>query len=270
MADRLEEDKRWEQVYLEQSHDAAIGRLFRGLIHNLNGAIQSFSLHSELLGLSLGQALGLTREILAQGGNLSSPGMEKITKLEEIIEKRSGSLEEMMDKVNLCRTIMRMTQNLPDLQKSLEGGPYTVNSAIRSEVEFLCADSFFKHKVKKELDLAEDLPSLTQFQVEVHQAVSILLSNALEAMRECEDPFLRIESFEKEGKIVVIVQDSGDGVSADNLPHIFEPFFATWPNHLGMGLYMARKIMERCCGEIECESRPGCVRFKLVFPKDRI
>ena len=50
-------DNPWENAFFKQSYDAAVGRLFRGLIHNLNGALQAVSMQSELMAMMLGQSL---------------------------------------------------------------------------------------------------------------------------------------------------------------------------------------------------------------------
>ena len=46
----------WESAYAEQMHDAALGKLFRGIVHNLNGLLQAFSMQAELLELMFQQA----------------------------------------------------------------------------------------------------------------------------------------------------------------------------------------------------------------------
>ena len=56
-------DNPWENAFFKQSYDAAVGRLFRGLIHNLNGALQAVSMQSELMAMMLSQSLELARKL---------------------------------------------------------------------------------------------------------------------------------------------------------------------------------------------------------------
>ena len=67
---------------------------------------------------------------------------------------------------------------------------------------------------------------------------------------------------------VVRVIDDGPGVPADVLPRIFEPFFTTKPKGegTGLGLGIARQIVDKHGGELRCESRPGRTMFEVRLP----
>jgi signal transduction histidine kinase len=67
---------------------------------------------------------------------------------------------------------------------------------------------------------------------------------------------------------VVRVIDDGPGVPADVLPRIFEPFFTTKPKGegTGLGLGIARQIVDKHGGEIRCESRAGHTCFEVRLP----
>lgn len=263
-----ENENLWETAYLEQSHDAAIGRLFRGLIHNLNGAIQAFSLHAELLGMAFQQAGQLLREMADELPE--DAARESALKLQELFLRRTETVDQMMDKVRTAQMIMKNTQALTDFKKSLSGEGYTVNAAIQAEIEFLSADSFFKHKVEKELRLADEMPAVRQLHVELHELLFIFLANALEAMELGDEPHLLVESATRGKWLEIVIQDSGCGIPVADQEKIFSPFFTTKANHRGLGLYLARKIMDRCNGEIRSLSKPGCTRFVLSLPIDRI
>jgi signal transduction histidine kinase len=51
--------------------------------------------------------------------------------------------------------------------------------------------------------------------------------------------------------------DSGSGIAPDVLPHVFDPFYSTKPQGLGLGLYITQKIVEAHDGRIDVSSRPG-------------
>jgi two-component system sensor histidine kinase HydH len=69
------------------------------------------------------------------------------------------------------------------------------------------------------------------------------------------------------GQIVVTVQDTGAGISPDNLARLFEPFFTTKPNGTGLGLSITRRIIHEHQGEISVQSQPGKgTVFKVVLP----
>jgi signal transduction histidine kinase len=73
------------------------------------------------------------------------------------------------------------------------------------------------------------------------------------------------------GKIIINITDKGIGIDAATLPHIFEPFYRStdanaYEGH-GIGLYIAKKIIELLGGEITVQSRPGTgSTFNIILP----
>ncbi|MBK7859278.1 MAG: HAMP domain-containing histidine kinase [Archangiaceae bacterium] len=71
------------------------------------------------------------------------------------------------------------------------------------------------------------------------------------------------------GRYLVEVEDEGPGIPADALPHIFEPFFTTREKGTGLGLPLARKLLEAHRGTLTVESRPGRTVFRIALPLNR-
>ena len=256
------QSEKWEEAYLEQSQDAAVGRMFRGIIHNLGGIIQVFSLHTDLSGMMLNKAMAVLEQMRQSG---STP---ELTTLHDLLARRADSLTQMQDKVRQSQNILQRTLILPEFRQLPGGVPYTVNSVIETEVEFMAADATFKHKVRKVMTLAETLPSLARFQLELHQIMHVLLANALDSVQGREGAEIAVESAREGEGFGVRVQDNGPGLSPEAMDHLYEPFHSTKEGHLGLGLYLAKKLISRCGGEISCESRPGCTSFLLLVPPE--
>jgi len=256
--------EKWEEAYLAQSQDAAVGRVFRGIIHNFGGIIQVFSLHTDIAAMMLDKAKGLLEQM-----HQASPTPE-VDALLDLLSRRSDSLVQMQDKVLQSQQILQRTLILPEFGQLPGGVPYTVNSVIETEVEFMAADSIFKHKVRKVVTLAEALPPLTRFQLELHQLVHILLTNGLDAVRGMEGAEIVVESAREGEGIAVRVRDNGPGLSPDAQAHLYEPFYSTKEGggHLGLGLFLAKKLIARCGGGISCESSPGSTSFCLSVPPE--
>jgi signal transduction histidine kinase len=94
--------------------------------------------------------------------------------------------------------------------------------------------------------------------------------NAVEAMKSVtEGPrVLRIKTTRDATKtILVSIQDSGPGLDASQMQKLFEPFYTTKPQGLGMGLSICRSIIERHGGRLWAEpnARPGAT-FKFNLP----
>lgn len=254
----------WAQAYLRQSHDASVGRLFRGLIHNLNGALQAFSLQTDLFAMANEQVQGIMEKMLA--ADMPSEAQTLARQLSDLLQRRAGALGQMQEKVRSCEQTVQRTLLLPDFAQMMGTEPYTVNSIIRTEVEFLCADSFFKHKVVKDLQLAADLPPLHEGQLALHQLLFFLLENGLAAVRGSEQPRIVVRSFCAAGVTTVVVEDNGPDVPETERERIFAPFYSTWNEHLGLGLYLARKLAAELGGDLVCEAGTAGAAFRLTLP----
>ena len=250
----------WEEAYLAQSQDAAIGRMFRGIIHNLNGMVQVFSLQTELFEMMVAKAVVMLEQMQQE-----QPSSDAAA-LHELISRRSASLAQMKEKVRQSQTLLHRALILPDFEQLAGVGSYTINTVIETEVEFLSADSFFKHKVKKKLLLTEQAPPLAGHHLELHQLVNFVLQNALDAVRETEEPQVVLESRLSGQGLELRIEDNGPGIDPELLSRIYEPFFTTRDGHPGLGLYMAQKLVVLCGGTLSCESEPGHTCFHLFLP----
>jgi signal transduction histidine kinase len=89
------------------------------------------------------------------------------------------------------------------------------------------------------------------------QVVSSLIANALEAMRE-NGQMIIASGITADGRcLLVTITDSGPGIDSATLGNIFKPFFTTKARGLGVGLPLAKRVIERFGGEITVTSRAG-------------
>jgi signal transduction histidine kinase len=93
----------------------------------------------------------------------------------------------------------------------------------------------------------------------------------LNAVQACsEGGSVRVEFCSENGTVAVTVTDTGKGIPPAVLPNIFRPFFTTKGNGTGLGLSLARRIMEDHGGTIDVTSELGKgSQFRLVLPKTR-
>jgi PAS domain S-box-containing protein len=106
------------------------------------------------------------------------------------------------------------------------------------------------------------------------QAISHVLKNSLEALAEVpsgkETKTVTLALFAGEENIGVSISDKGQGISKKNLNLIFEPFFSTRPDHIGLGLTLVRRVIGEHTGKIHVESRLNRgTTITLTIPKDR-
>jgi C4-dicarboxylate-specific signal transduction histidine kinase len=119
--------------------------------------------------------------------------------------------------------------------------------------------------------LDADLPILYADRVQLQQVVLNLMRNAIDAMTEIADrpKNLYINScMEHEGRVSVSFTDSGVGLSPDHADKIFNAFFTTKANGLGMGLAITRSIIESHGGRIRAKPRPQGTTFEFTLPTE--
>src|SRR5262249_11477937 len=114
-------------------------------------------------------------------------------------------------------------------------------------------------------ELDADLPEVTVDYAQIEQVLLALLSNAIEAMPGGGRIVVRVRRCD--GSMRIEVNDSGPGIPADQLPRVFRLFFTTKSSGTGLGLPVAKKIVERHGGTIAVESEVGKgTRFAIELP----
>ncbi|MET0502701.1 MAG: ATP-binding protein, partial [Candidatus Binatia bacterium] len=109
------------------------------------------------------------------------------------------------------------------------------------------------------LELDAGLPPVRGDKVQLQQVVLNLLLNALDAMKQCfgveRHAVVRAE-LDGAGMVRVAVGDHGTGLRVENLDEIFQPFFTTKRDGLGMGLSISRSIIGAHGGRLWAENNP--------------
>ena len=106
-----------------------------------------------------------------------------------------------------------------------------------------------------EFKLADNLPQVKGDHLLLGQVISSLISNSIEAM--VVGGHISLSAERVKDRVLLRVRDNGPGVSSDQMPRVFKPFFTTKPKGLGVGLAQAKRIIERFGGDIQLFSEPG-------------
>jgi signal transduction histidine kinase len=103
---------------------------------------------------------------------------------------------------------------------------------------------------------------------QIHQVLLNLLLNSIQAIDGAGKVTVDLEA--RGGSAAIVVSDTGRGIAQEHLPNIFRPFFTTKGNGTGLGLSLARRIVEEHLGRIEVTSTPGKgSRFTVLLPLSR-
>jgi len=144
-----------------------------------------------------------------------------------------------------------------------------VNESIRDAIT-LSQSALKKGGVSVEVALADGLPLIVGDRIQLQQVFLNLVLNAVEAMISVDDRSrvlrLRSESHDSDA-IVVSVEDTGTGIDPKDRGRLFETFFTTKPEGLGMGLSICRSIIESHGGRIEVlPAEPYGSVFRMFLP----
>jgi C4-dicarboxylate-specific signal transduction histidine kinase len=146
-----------------------------------------------------------------------------------------------------------------------------LNAAIL-EVTALTNSEAVKSGVRVGTQLAAELPRIQGDRVQLQQVMLNLIVNAIQSMSGVEDGNRELHistvSIEPEG-VCVAVRDTGHGLRPESLPRLFEPFYTTKPDGMGMGLSICRSIIEAHGGRLwatRCEPRGAL--FQFTIPAD--
>jgi signal transduction histidine kinase len=106
--------------------------------------------------------------------------------------------------------------------------------------------------------------------VQLQQVMLNLILNAIQAMSELRDGIRELhistENVQSQG-VCATVRDSGPGLSPENLDRLFEPFYTTKPNGMGMGLSICRSIIEDHGGRLWASGHaPQGAVFQFTIP----
>jgi signal transduction histidine kinase len=212
---------------------AAMGYLSAGVAHEIRNPLNSISLFIQLM-----------RQTSTEPDQL-----EYQAKILKEVERIDSIIRKLLDASRRNRVISPNVQIDQVIDNAIEAfSPQIETRKIVVERQYHCIPS-----------------PITADPDELEQIFTNLFLNAMDAMGH--GGRLAIEVSEKEGKVLVRVGDTGNGIAADVLPNIFEPFFSTKSRGTGMGLPVAQRIARMYEGsmEVESSSHEGTT-FRLEFP----
>jgi len=177
-------------------------------------------------------------------------------------------IEDTIRAGDVIRGVRTLVKKVPPRTESFD-----MNEAIR-EVMVITRGEAMKHDVSVESQLAEGLPLVRGDRVQLQQVMLNLMLNAIEAMSGAgEGPReLRIKTENSKRDVVSIaVHDSGPGLDPTSAGRVFEAFYTTKPDGLGMGLSICHSIVEAHGGRLWFSSNvPRGAVFQFSLPVEEL
>src|SRR4029077_1100362 len=159
----------------------------------------------------------------------------------------------------------RALANKTDIEKV----PLDINDVVKEAIA-LVQREVDSHQVSLRIEFAPALPMILGDRVQLQQVVINLVMNGIEAMQSVTDRprELLIRSLQDETQqVLVSVTDCGVGISPENADRLFNAFFTTKTNGMGMGLSICRSIIEAHDGRVWAEPNlPHGAIFHFTVP----
>jgi signal transduction histidine kinase len=174
------------------------------------------------------------------------------------IDRARSAVEQMIFSARHASDVIARIRAL-SRKGTLESVQLDINKVIQ-DVIALIRREINVHGVSLRLDLGSSLPPVDGDRIQLQQVVINLLMNGVQAMSRMTGRRreLRIRSREHgSDQILVAVEDSGAGIEAQNVDQVFNAFFTTKPDGMGMGLSICRSIIEQHGGRIWANRNSG-------------
>lgn len=126
-----------------------------------------------------------------------------------------------------------------------------------------------RQKIRIVRAIAPDLPTLQADQILLGQAILNLMKNGIEAMRQTEESArqLMVGAKVTDARVLISIADRGCGITAETAAHLFEPFYTTKTEGLGVGLNICRSVVEAHHGRLWFKAAPdGGSIFHIDLP----
>jgi signal transduction histidine kinase len=221
---------------------SAMGELTASLAHELNQPLTAILNNAEVAQQYL------------------DAGPDHLTELREILADIVADDKRAAEVIRRLRTLVH--------KGVLEHVPLDINEVV-SEVAQLVRNDVVLRNVPMTVDLAQDLPSVRGDRVQLQQVVLNMVLNGMEAMLEPDGEHGLVIRTGRAGDtgVMVAVEDAGAGIDVHDVERLFQPLYTTKPDGLGMGLAIARTIIDAHGGWLRASNNPGAgATFQFTLP----
>jgi PAS domain S-box-containing protein len=238
VSERTAELEASQVALLQAERLAIVGKLASSLTHEISNPLQS------VIG-----CLGLAEEARVEGQDVDEYLQIALTELRRV-----------------ARIVARL-RNLGRPPSVLVVKEPTDLDALLDQAVGLCRKKCQEQGIQIEHRVEGSLPLLELVPDQIEQVLLNLMLNAIDAMPDGGRLSIHISSSETPVGVWISFADTGAGIPADVLSHIFDPFYSTKPENLGLGLSICQDIVEAHGGHISGESQPGQgSRFTVWLP----
>lgn len=243
---RKQQEHEIERQRMELAHASRVstlGQLASSLAHELNQPLGAILRNAEAAEIFLAE---------------EKPDLEEVRAILADIRKDDHRAGEVIERM---RALLK--------RRALDLQPLSIAEIVREIVTLARTDSIARHAVI-EVDIPDDLPRVQADRVHLQQVLLNLIVNGMDALDQPAPDQRRVTVRAREAaadRVRVSVIDTGHGIDPVRMEELFQPFFTTKANGMGIGLSISRTIIEAHHGEIWAENnRDRGAAFHVSLP----
>ena len=215
-------------------------------------------------------AVSIAHEINQPLGSIvmnGNAGLRWLARSEPHLEEVRGSLERIVNDGHRAAQIIAGIRAM-FRKESTEKSAVAVNELICDVVATSVGELKSRH-VSLALQLFDDPPPVPADRVQLQQVLANLITNAIDSMTSVpgRPHILTVRSERLDEWVLISVQDSGTGIAPEQAERMFEAFYTTKPDGIGLGLSISRSIIESHGGRLSASAaQPYGSVFQVLFP----
>ncbi len=247
---------------------ATLGILVSGIAHEINNPLNFILLNARIASRVWNEITPILQEYFETRGDFALAGMP-YTKAHERIGQLISGISEGAARIEKIVTGLKnfSRQDQGDLNQPVE-----INAVVESAL-VIVADLVKKSTHHFTADYGKNLPPIRGNYQQLEQVIINLITNSCQALADKDRKISVSTSLEEQDHCLrILIIDEGEGISAENMKHVLDPFFTTKRNSggTGLGLSISYNIIKNHGGTLRLISKPGeGTRAEITLPLDR-
>ena len=272
LKDAYTELKSTQAMMVHSEKMKSLGELVAGIMHEINNPINF--IYGNMTHLSnYSQDLIMIIDKYTELEDKLSAADKKI--IEDIKKEIDYDFlkTDMPDLIKSCKEgadrAKNIIQDLKSFSRSGEAAITDVDIVSEMDTTLNILHNKIKHKVTIHKEYIDFVPKIEAFGGQLNQVFMNILDNAIGAIKQTGDVWIRIKTDEMFKKLIIEIEDNGEGMDEEVISKVFDPFFTTKPvgQGTGLGMSITHKIVKNHQGDIKVESIKGHgSKFTVTLP----
>ena len=250
----------------------SLGELVAGIMHEINNPINFIYGNMTHLSNYSNDLIQIIEEYAKYSDSLKPEQKEEIENLKQEIDYEFLK-SDLPDLIKSCKEgadrAKNIIQDLKSFSRMEEASITDVDVPHEIDTTLNILHNKIKNKAEIHKEYMENPPKIEAFGGQLNQVFMNILDNAVGAIKERGDIWIRINEDKSKNNLIIEIEDNGIGMDEETARKVFNPFFTTKPvgQGTGLGLSITYKIIKNHQGDIRVESQPNLgTKFIITLP----